>query len=82
MRTIFGGFILGYLMIALVIAPAVMCALNVTPSYRTGVVTVLERSGVLQPVRDSAREAAQFRDRMLTRLSDFVDSKLTPHAPI
>jgi hypothetical protein len=48
MRTVATGFFLGYLVVAFLIAPPLLWVLHMTPDYVSGVVLVLDRSGVLK----------------------------------
>ncbi len=59
MRTAAAGFVLGYLVIALLIAPTLLCALGAAPSYPDGVAMVLNRSGVLEPLQRGAKQAVE-----------------------
>jgi hypothetical protein len=79
MRRAISGFACGYLMVALVVIPAMMLAFGRTASYGEGVTLVLNRSGVLERVRQGARDIAETRDRLLGELADYVDTKLSPH---
>ena len=80
MRTVFAGFLLGYMMVSYMIAPMVLWALQVVPSYTSGVVMVMDRSGVLAPLKQGMDQTAQFRDRQLVRLAEYIGSKLSPPA--
>lgn len=76
MRNAAAGFLLGYLVVALMIAPSVLWATQVTHSYGDGVVLVLNRTGVLGQMKRAVDQATDFRDRMLTGLADYINSKL------
>jgi len=79
MRTAATGFLLGYLTIALLIAPALLCALEVSPTYSDGVTTVLSRTGVLKVMHRYGNEAETMRDQAARSVSHYVASKLWPH---
>lgn len=64
MRTAATGFFLGYLAVGLLIAPVVLCALQVTPNYASGVAMVLDREGVSATVDRTAQQLVELRDRM------------------
>jgi hypothetical protein len=66
-------------MVALVVMPGIMLAFGRTATYGEGVAQVLNRSGVLQRVRQGAHDVAKTRDRLLGDLADFLDTKLSPH---
>ena len=78
MHRAISGFICGYLMIALVVMPAIMLALGRTASYGEGVTVLLDRSGVIERVRQGAHDVAETRDRLLGKLADYLDTKLSP----
>jgi hypothetical protein len=81
MRKALTGFACGYLMIVLVVAPAVLCALGKAPSYGDGVVAVLNQTGVLSRVKNGVDEAAETRDRLLNQLAVYIARKLGPALP-
>jgi hypothetical protein len=66
-------------MIALVVMPGIMLAFGRTPSYGDGVTLVVSRSGVLERIRQGARDVAETRVRLLGELADYLDTKLSPH---
>jgi hypothetical protein len=76
MRTAATGFLLGYLTIALVIAPALLCALDITPSYSDGVRVVLNRTGVSPAIQRYGTDAEDLRDRFAERIARYVASRL------
>jgi hypothetical protein len=76
MRNAAAGFVLGYLVIALLIAPPVLWATQATRSYGDGVVLVLTRTGVLGSMKNVIDQATEFRDRMLTELADYMNNTL------
>lgn len=76
MRAAAAGFLLGYLTIALVIAPALLCALDVTPSYSNGVRIVLDRTGVSPVIQRYGADAENLRDRFAQQVARYVASKL------
>lgn len=65
-------------MVALVVMPGIMLAFGRTASYGEGVRLVVNRSGVLERVREGARDVAETRDRLLGELADYLDTKLSP----
>jgi hypothetical protein len=75
------GFILGYLAVALLVAPTALWVLHVTPSYASGVVVVLDRTGVLAPTKSTIDQATETRDRLLPQLAGYVSSKLWQGLP-
>jgi hypothetical protein len=79
MRRAISGFVCGYLMVALVVMPAIMLAFGRTATYGEGVRLVVNRSGVIERVRQGAHDVAQTRDRLLGELADYIDTKLSPH---
>ncbi|HEX3399749.1 MAG TPA: hypothetical protein VHT74_05430 [Acetobacteraceae bacterium] len=81
MRSVAAGFALGYLVIAFLLAPAMLWAFKVTPSYTGGVVMVLDRSGILIPLKNQVDQATQIRDRALGQLADYLDDRLFARAP-
>ena len=66
-------------MVGLVVMPAMMLAFSRTASYGEGVTLVLNRAGVLERVRQCARDVAETRDRLLGELADYLDTKLSSH---
>jgi hypothetical protein len=80
MRTAATGFCLGYLLIALLIAPSLMWVLGVAPSYAAGVTLVLDRSGVLEPLQQAARQTEEFRDHVVLIADDYLSRRIIPHA--
>jgi hypothetical protein len=78
MRRAITGFVCGYLMVALVVMPAIMVAVGRTTSYSEGVVIVLTRSGVIDRVRLGVRDVIDTRDRLLGDIADYIATKLAP----
>jgi hypothetical protein len=78
MRRAISGFVCGYLMVALVVMPAIMLAFGRTATYGEGVRLVVNRSGVIERVRQGAHDVAETRDRLLGKLADYLDTKLSP----
>ena len=66
-------------MVALVVMPGIMLAWGRTASYGEGVTLVLNRSGVLDRVRQGAHDVVETRDRLLGELADYLDTKLSLH---
>ncbi len=81
MRTVATGFLLGYLTISLLIAPTMLWALDVAPTYSKGVVMVLDRSGVLGPMRDAVDRAVVARDNVMALVGNYVANKFSQHLP-
>jgi hypothetical protein len=79
MRTAATGFFLGYVVVALLIAPTLLCAFGATSDYSAAVVTVLSRTGVLEATRRGAREAVEIRDHVELVVNDFLDRRIGPH---
>ena len=79
MRRAITGFACGYLMVAFVVMPGIMLAFGRTATYGEGVTLVLNRSGMLDRVREGARDVAETRDRLLRELADYIETKLSPH---
>ena len=75
MRNVVAGFFLGYLVVALMIAPSVLWATQATHGYGDSVVLVLNRTGVLRPIKSTIDQATELRDRMLTELVNYINSK-------
>jgi hypothetical protein len=73
MRTVATGFVLGYFVIAILFVPAVMWGLQMTPTYTSGVLVVLDRTGVLGPVEDAAQQVVELRDRMRAELTAYIE---------
>ena len=80
MRTAAAGFVLGYLVIALLIAPSLLCALGAAPSYPVGVAMVLNRSGVLEPLQRGARQAVEIRDHVMSVVDDYLSQRMFPRS--
>jgi hypothetical protein len=80
MRTAAAGFVLGYLVIALLIAPSLLCALGAAPSYPDGVAMVLNRSGVLEPLQRGAKQAVEIRDHVMSVVDDYLSHRLLPRS--
>ena len=78
MRNLAAGFALGYLMIAFVITPTMLWAMQMTPSYAGGVVMVLDRSGIPTPIKTQIEHAMQARDRMLNEVASSLANKMFP----
>jgi hypothetical protein len=78
MRSVFAGFALGYLAIAFLAAPVTLWAFQATPSYVGGVTTVLDRSGVIMPIRSRLEQAVQMRDKLMDELGDYLGNKFLP----
>ena len=76
MRKLAAGFVFGYLTIALLVVPAVLWGFQVTPSYAGGVAMVLDRSGVLAPIKANVDQAAQVRDELLNQFARYVHNKM------
>ncbi len=81
MRNVVVGFALGYYMIAFLVVPPVLCALELAPNCAGGVVMVLDRNGLLAPIRSYVAQATHFRDRTLSDLSENLAIKLFPRIP-
>lgn len=81
MRRAFSGFVCGYLMIAFVAMPAMLCALGKTSSFGGGVVMVLQETGVLGRVKDGVDQVAQTRNRLTNQLAIFIARKLAGPLP-
>ena len=79
MRTAATGFCLGYLLIALLIAPSLMYVLGVASSYPAGVTMVLDRSGILEPLQRAARQTEEFRDHVMWIADDYLSRRIVPH---
>ena len=79
MRTTATGFILGYAVIAFVIAPSLLYASGAAPNYGRGVVMVLDRTGMLELSRRGARQAVEFRDHAMQLLDSFLDRRVVPY---
>ena len=80
MRTAASGFFLGYLTVLIVLTPALLWALDVAPSYPRALTLTLERAGVIGASQRYAREAGEFRDRLMWQLSRFVADKISAHS--
>jgi hypothetical protein len=80
MRTAATGFVLGYLVIALLIAPSLLCVLGGAPSYPVGVAMVLNRSGVLEPLQRGARQAVEIRDHVMSVVDDYLSQQMFPRS--
>src|SRR5262249_54572860 len=79
MRTATAGFFVGYLAITLLIAPSLLCALGVARNYPVGVVMVLDRTGVLEPLQRVARQTEEFRDHVMWMADDYLSHRIIPH---
>lgn len=77
MRTVATGFVLGYFVIAILIVPALMWGLQMTPTYTSGILVVLDRTGVLGPVEDTAQQVVDLRDRMRAELTAYVEKAIS-----
>jgi len=77
-RTAVTGFFLGYVTIALLIAPMALWALEITPSYAGGVVMVIERYGVLAPIQSGIQQLEQTSRRLTQRLELYIADTLEP----
>jgi hypothetical protein len=79
MRNSITGFILGFAAIAFLIAPSLLCASGEASDYTGGVVVVLNRMDVLEPLQRGARQAVEFRDHAMWVLDDFLNRQVLPH---
>ena len=79
MRTAAVGFCLGYLAVALLVAPSLLRILGVVPSYPAGIVMVLDRTGVLEPLQQAARQTEEFRDHIMWLADDYLSHRIIPH---
>lgn len=81
MRTTATGFLLGYAAVALLIAPAVLCVLGVTPSYTGGIVMAMKRMDVVGLSERPAQQAFGFLDHAMWAADDFLRHQLGPSLP-
>jgi hypothetical protein len=77
MRTVATGFVLGYFVIAILVVPALLWGLQMTPTYSSGILVVLDRTGVLGPVEDTAKQVVDLRDRMRAELTAYVEKAIS-----
>lgn len=77
MRTAATGFFLGYFVIAILIAPSLLWVLHVTPDYASGVIVVLDRTGVLGPVQKGAQQVVDLRDRVRAEFATYVERAIS-----
>ena len=78
MRSAATGFILGYVVIAFLIAPLIVYASGAAHDYTDGVVIVLDRTGMTEAWQRGARQAVEFRDHAMRALDDFLDRQVMP----
>jgi hypothetical protein len=78
MRSVFASFTLGYLSIALLAVPMTLWAFQATPSYVGGVTMVLDRSGLIMPIRSQVEQAVRTRDKLMDELGDYLGNKFFP----
>jgi hypothetical protein len=78
MRSVFASFTLGYLSIALLAVPMTLWAFQATPSYVGGVTMVLDRSGLIMPIRSQVEQAVRMRDKLMDELGDYLGNKFFP----
>jgi hypothetical protein len=78
MRSVFASFALGYLSIALLAVPMALWAFQATPSYVGGVTMVLDRSGLIMPIRSQVEQAVRTRDKLMDELGDYLGNKFFP----
>jgi hypothetical protein len=81
MRTVTTGFLLGYLVVGFLIAPSVLCALNLVPNYASGVTVVLERTGVSRAIKQSGQQLVEIRDRANQKLAAKIDRLIFQRPP-
>lgn len=68
-------------MIAILIVPSLMWALQMTPNSTSGMLVVLDRIGVLGPVEKSAQQVVDLRDRMRAELATYVERAISRRIP-
>jgi hypothetical protein len=78
MRSVFASFTLGYLSIALLAVPMTLWAFQATPSYVGGVTMVLDRSGLIMPIRSQVEQAVRMRNKLMDELGDYLGNKFFP----
>ena len=81
MRTTAAGFILGYLVVGIVLAPSLLWAMRVTPSYLSGVAMVLDRSGVSGTAAQTAHQLLELRNRVMLELAADLDRLIFQRPP-
>ena len=80
MRNLVAGFLVGYWMIGLVTLPLVLTAVDVVPSYPSGVTLVLDRSGVFAASRYFGFEATHLRNLAMNHANQFLGATIFAEA--
>ncbi|HEY1933848.1 MAG TPA: hypothetical protein VGG99_17680 [Acetobacteraceae bacterium] len=81
MRQMASGFALGSLSITLLFIPFLMVAVNASPDYTTAVETVIERSGILQPLVEVVAQANALRDDLMRPYTARLTHSFFPRIP-
>jgi hypothetical protein len=79
MRTIATGFLLGYVVVGLLIAPSLLWAMRVTPDYSTGVAMVLERTGVSGAIDLAGQELVVLQNQISEQVAADLDRLMLRH---
>ena len=51
---------------------------GIFPGHVGGVTMVLDRSGVIMPIRSRLEQAVQMRDKLMDELGDYLSNKFLP----
>lgn len=78
MRTAATGLVLGYVVVTFLIAPLFLCAAGAADSYPTGVMIVLNRTGMLGLLQRGMSQAVEFCDHAVRALDDFLSREVAP----
>ena len=79
MRNAATGFILGYAVVALLIAPMLVWTCGVARSYADGVGIVLNRMDMLRPLQRGVRQAVEFGDHTMSVVDDFLNRQVVQY---
>ena len=78
MRQMASGFALGSASIALLFLPLLMVAVNQAPDYSTALQTVIQRSGITEPLLEAAAQVEQYRDNLMHPYNHYIRRGLFP----
>jgi hypothetical protein len=81
MRNTATGFLLGYAAVGLLIAPALLCVLGVTPSYTGGIEMAIKRMDVVGAPERPLQQAFEFLDHAMWAADDFLRREVGPYLP-
>ena len=74
------GFLFGYGVVGLIVLPLLLCAIEVVPSYSSGVTMVLDHSGAFTASRRFGAEAIHLRNLAMNDVNRFLGATIFAQA--